>query len=141
MNPVWHLVNVQKFGKSEEDAKRFGLSKPERRPVLSDSTFIRGNRTKAGERYRVRISKSLAEPLQSLGSPATDRNRGQSLPCRYFQGIGLSTASRALNSAFLKSWGTLWRSVSNAASMGVCFSSEKTEACISSDAELRFVRS
>jgi integrase len=55
---------------SEEDAKTFGLSKPERRPVLSDNTLIRGNRTKTGERYRVRISKSLAEQLQSLGSPA-----------------------------------------------------------------------
>lgn len=64
------LVDAQKFGMSEEDAKNCGLSKPERRPVLSDNTLIRGNRTKTGERYRVRISKSLAEQLQSLGSPA-----------------------------------------------------------------------
>jgi len=61
------LVDAQKFGMSEEDVKRFGLSKPERRPILSDNTLIRGNRTKTGERYRVRISKSLAEQLQSLG--------------------------------------------------------------------------
>lgn len=64
------LVDAQKFGMSEEEARRFGLSKPERRPVLSHNTLIRGNRTKTGEPYRVRISKSLAEQLQSLGSPA-----------------------------------------------------------------------
>jgi integrase len=64
------LVDAQKFGMSEEDAKKFGLSKPERRPVLSNNTLIRGNRTKTGERYRVRVSTSLAEQLQSLGSPA-----------------------------------------------------------------------
>ena len=64
------LVDAQKFGMSEEDAKTYGLSKPERRPILLDGTLIRGNRTKTGEAYRVRISQSLAEQLQALGSPA-----------------------------------------------------------------------
>ena len=64
------LVDAQKFGMSEEDAKNYGLSKPERRPMLQDGTLIRGNRTKTGEAYRVRISQSLAEQLQALGSPA-----------------------------------------------------------------------
>jgi integrase len=64
------LVDAQKFGMSEEDAKKYGLSKPERRPILQDGTLIRGNRTKTGEAYRVRISQSLADQLQALGSPA-----------------------------------------------------------------------
>jgi len=64
------LVDAQKFGMSEEDAKKYGVSKPERRPLLQDGTLIRGNRTKTGEAYRVRISRSLAEQLQALGSPA-----------------------------------------------------------------------
>ena len=53
-----------------DDARKFELSKPERLPVLEDETLIRGNRTKTGERYRVRISQSLANQLKTLGSPA-----------------------------------------------------------------------
>jgi len=64
------LVDAQKFGMSKEDAEKYGLSKPERRPMLQDGTLISGNRTKTGEPYRVRISKSLAEQLEALGSPA-----------------------------------------------------------------------
>jgi hypothetical protein len=64
------LVDAQKFGMSLEDAQHLGLSKPERRPVLESETLIRGRRTKTNERYRVRISRSLAEQLQGLGSPA-----------------------------------------------------------------------
>ena len=64
------LVDAQKFGMSLEDAQKFGLSKPERRPTLEDETLIRGNRTKTGERYRVRVSQSLANQLKALGSPA-----------------------------------------------------------------------
>jgi len=64
------LVDAQKFGMALEDAQNFGLSKPERRPVLENETLIRGRRTKTNERYRVRISRSLAEQLQGLGSPA-----------------------------------------------------------------------
>ena len=37
---------------------------------LQDGTLIRGNRTKTHERFRVRISKSLAKQLGALGSPA-----------------------------------------------------------------------
>jgi integrase len=64
------LVDAQKFGMALEDTQNFGLSKPERRPVLENETLIRGRRTKTNERYRVRISRSLAEQLQGLGSPA-----------------------------------------------------------------------
>jgi hypothetical protein len=64
------LVDAQKFGMSLEDAKNLGLSKPERRPMLESESLIRGRRTKTNERYRVRISRSLAEQLQGLGSPA-----------------------------------------------------------------------
>ncbi len=64
------LVDAQKVGMTLDDAQKFGLSKPERRPVLEDETLIRGNRTKTGERYRVRISQSLANQLKALGSPA-----------------------------------------------------------------------
>jgi len=63
------LVDAQKFGMSLEDAESFGLSKPERRPVLEDGNLIRGKRTKTNERYRVRISQSLAERLLALDSP------------------------------------------------------------------------
>jgi integrase len=38
--------------------------------VLENETLIRGRRTKTNERYRVRISRSLAEQLQDFGSPA-----------------------------------------------------------------------
>src|SRR5205807_645914 len=41
----------------------------ERRPVIQDRV-IRGNRTKTNERYRVRISESLATQLEALGEPA-----------------------------------------------------------------------
>lgn len=64
------LVDAHKFGMSVADGEKYGVSKPERRPVLHDRTLIRGNRTKTGERYRVRISQSLAEQLEALGSPA-----------------------------------------------------------------------
>jgi integrase len=64
------LVDAQKFGMSQEDAKNYGLSKPERCPMLHDGSLIRGNRTKTGEAYRVRVSQSLAEQLRVLGSPA-----------------------------------------------------------------------
>jgi hypothetical protein len=55
---------------SLQDAQDCGLSKPERRPVVEHETLIRGRRTKTNDRYRVRISRSLAEQLQGLGSPA-----------------------------------------------------------------------
>jgi hypothetical protein len=55
---------------SLEDAQNLRLSKPERRPVLESETLIRGRRTKTNERFRVRISRSLAEQLRGLGSPA-----------------------------------------------------------------------
>lgn len=64
------LVDAQKFGMSLEDVQNLGFSKPERRPVLESETLIRGRRTKTNERYRVRISRSLAEQLRGLGSPA-----------------------------------------------------------------------
>jgi len=37
---------------------------------LQDGTLIRANRTKTHERFRVRISQSLAKQLEALGSPA-----------------------------------------------------------------------
>jgi hypothetical protein len=64
------LVDAQKVGMTFDDAQKFELSKPERLPVLEDETLIRGNRTKTGERYRVRISQSLANQLKTSGSPA-----------------------------------------------------------------------
>jgi integrase len=63
------LVDAQKYGMTEEDGKKFGLSKPERRPLV-EGTLIRGNRTKSNERYRVRVSESLAKQLEALGEPA-----------------------------------------------------------------------
>jgi integrase len=63
------LVDAIKYGMSQEDAEKFGMSKPERRPVIQDKV-IRGNRTKTNERYRVRISESLAKQLEALGEPA-----------------------------------------------------------------------
>lgn len=62
------LVDAQKYGMTQKDAENFGLSKPERRPIV-EGTVIRGNRTKTNERYRVRISQQLAEQLKALGSP------------------------------------------------------------------------
>jgi len=63
------LVDAQKYGMSAEDCKKYGLSKPERRPIIQ-GTLIRGNRTKTNERYRVRISVSLSKQLEALGEPA-----------------------------------------------------------------------
>ena len=63
------LVDAIKYGMSQEDAEKFGMSKPERLPVIQDKV-IRGNRTKTNERYRVRISESLAKQLEALGEPA-----------------------------------------------------------------------
>ncbi len=63
------LVDAIKYGMSQEDAEKYGMSKPERRPVIQDRV-IRGNRTKTNERYRVRISESLAKQLEALGEPA-----------------------------------------------------------------------
>ena len=64
------LVDAHKFGMSVVDGEKYGVSKPERRPIVQDRTLIRGNRTKTNERYRVRISQSLAEQLEALGHPA-----------------------------------------------------------------------
>lgn len=64
------IVDAHKFGMSLSDGKKYGVSQSERRPVVQDGTLIRGNRTKTNERYRVRISQSLAEQLEALGSPA-----------------------------------------------------------------------
>jgi integrase len=63
------LVDAIKYAMSQEDAEKYGLSKPERRPVIQGK-IIRGNRTKTNERYRVRISESLASQLEALGEPA-----------------------------------------------------------------------
>jgi hypothetical protein len=38
--------------------------------TLEDGTLIRNNRHKTHERFRVRISSSLAKQLEALGSPA-----------------------------------------------------------------------
>jgi hypothetical protein len=64
------LVDAHKFGMSQSDCEKYGVSRPERRPVLEDGTLIRGRRTKTNERYRIRISQSLAEQLEALGGPA-----------------------------------------------------------------------
>ena len=63
------LVDAIKFGMSQEDAEKYRLSKPERGPLIQ-GRVIRGNRTKTNERYRVRISESLAKQLEALGEPA-----------------------------------------------------------------------
>jgi integrase len=63
------LVDAMKFAMSQEDGEKYKMSKPERCPVIGDSV-IRGNRTKTNERYRVRISGSLAKQLEALGEPA-----------------------------------------------------------------------
>jgi integrase len=63
------LVDATKYAMSQEDAEKYELSKPERRPAIQ-SGVIRGNRTKTNERYRVRISESLAKKLEALGEPA-----------------------------------------------------------------------
>lgn len=63
------LVDAVKYGMSQDDATKYGLPKPERRPVIQGKV-IRGNRTKTNERYRVRISESLAKQLEALGEPA-----------------------------------------------------------------------
>ena len=64
------LVDAHKFGMSQSDCEKYGVSKPGRRPIVQDRTLIRGNRTKTNERYRVRISQSLAAQLEALGTPA-----------------------------------------------------------------------
>ena len=66
------LVDAHKVGMTLDDARKFELSKPERLPVLEHETLIRGNRTKTGERYRVRISHSLANQL--VGQSSVPRN-------------------------------------------------------------------
>jgi integrase len=63
------LVDATKYAMTQEDAEKYGLSKPERRPAIQGKV-IRGNRTKTNERYRVRISDSLAKQLEALGEPA-----------------------------------------------------------------------
>ncbi len=63
------LVDAMKSAMSQEDAEKYELSKPERRPLIQGKV-IRGNRTKTNERYRVRISDSLAKQLEALGEPA-----------------------------------------------------------------------
>lgn len=63
------LVDAMKYAMSQEDAEKYELSKPERRPLIQGKV-IRGNRTKTNERYRVRISESLAKQLEASGEPA-----------------------------------------------------------------------
>ncbi len=63
------LVDAMKFAMSQEDAEKYEMSKPERSPAIHEQV-IRGNRTKTNERYRVRISESLAKQLEALGEPA-----------------------------------------------------------------------
>jgi integrase len=63
------LVDAMKYAMSQEDAEKYRLSKPERRPAIQGN-LIRGNRTKTNERYRVRMSESLAKQLEALGEPA-----------------------------------------------------------------------
>lgn len=63
------LVDAIKYAMSPEEAKKYGRSRPERRPLIQGAV-IRGNRTKTNERYRVRISESLAKQLEALGEPA-----------------------------------------------------------------------
>jgi integrase len=63
------LVDAAKFAMSQEDAEKYRMSKPERRPVIQGNV-IRGNRTKTNERYRVLISESFAKQLEALGEPA-----------------------------------------------------------------------
>lgn len=63
------LVDATKFAMSQEDAEKYGMSKPQRRPLIQ-GRVIRGNRTKTNERYRVRIGESFAKQLDALGEPA-----------------------------------------------------------------------
>ncbi len=63
------LVDAMKYAMSQEDAEKYRLSKPDRHPVIQGN-LIRGNRTKTNERYRVRVSASLAKQLETLGEPA-----------------------------------------------------------------------
>ena len=67
------LVDAMKFAMSQKDAEKYGMSKPERSPAIEDKV-VRGNRTKTNERYRVRISESLAKQLEALGAPAHTRS-------------------------------------------------------------------
>ena len=63
------LVDAVKYAMSQQDAEKYEMSKPERCPVIQEMV-IRGNRTKTNQRYRVRISESLAKQLGALGEPA-----------------------------------------------------------------------
>lgn len=63
------LVDAVKYAMSQQDAEKYEMSKPERCPVIQEMV-IRGNRTKTNQRYRVRISESLATQLGALGEPA-----------------------------------------------------------------------
>jgi hypothetical protein len=63
------LVDAIKYAMSQQDAEKYEMSKPERCPVIQ-KMVIRGNRTKTNQRYRVRISESLAKQLEALGEPA-----------------------------------------------------------------------
>jgi integrase len=63
------LVDAVKYAMSQQDAEKYEMSKPERCPVIQKNV-IRGNRTKTNQRYRVRISESLAKQLEALGEPA-----------------------------------------------------------------------
>jgi len=63
------LVDAMKYAMSQQDAEKYEMSKPERCPVIQ-GMVIRGNRTKTNQRYRVRISESLAKQLEALGEPA-----------------------------------------------------------------------
>ena len=59
------LVDAMKYAMSQEDAEKYRLSKPERRPVIQGKV-IRGNRTKTNERYRVDVYKRQGSRPQSL---------------------------------------------------------------------------
>jgi len=63
------LVDAIKYAMSQQDAEKYEMSKPDRCPVIR-KMVIRGNRTKTNQRYRVRISESLAKQLETLGEPA-----------------------------------------------------------------------
>jgi integrase len=63
------LVDAMKYAMPQEIAEKYRLSKPERHPVIQGN-LIRGNRTKTNERYRVRMSESLAKKLEAVGAPA-----------------------------------------------------------------------
>ena len=114
------LVDAHKFGMSLSDGEMYGVSEPERRPIVQDRTLIRGNRTKTNERYRVRISQSLAEQLEALGSPAFPdtyvkwredvnkviRQSGVKMTPHGFRTIGLLNGWRRVSVS--RTWLTWW---------------------------------